>query len=156
MQIADLTVILPTRNERYNIRGFLASLPDAVSLIVVDASDDDTPQLVRDIRPDCTTIIQQPCNVVTARQIGAQVASTPWLLFTDADVVFSLSYFNDLARIDVSESERRRRAIVSSPITAGSRAPRASSRRWASPRPPVRTCSSAVLPSSMWAASICA
>ncbi|MCS6848795.1 MAG: glycosyltransferase [Anaerolineae bacterium] len=103
MQIEDLTIILPTRNERYNIRAFLASLPDDVQLIVVDASDDETPQLVHDIRPRRTVIIQQPCNVVAARQIGAEAANTPWLLFTDADVIFSLTYFSDLARMDTSD-----------------------------------------------------
>lgn len=84
MRIEDLTIILPTRNERNNIRAFLASLPEDAQLIVVDASNDETPQLVRDIRPRNTTIIQQPCNVVAARQIGAEAANTPWLLFTDA------------------------------------------------------------------------
>lgn len=103
MQIEDLTIIVPTRNERHNIRAFLASLPDEAHLIMVDASDDETPQLAREIRPRRTLILQQPCNVVTARQIGAQSASTPWLLFTDADVIFSLTYFSDLARLDVSD-----------------------------------------------------
>ncbi|BCX05382.1 MAG: hypothetical protein KatS3mg053_3320 [Candidatus Roseilinea sp.] len=103
MQVEDLTIILPTRNERYNIRAFLASLPDEAQLIVVDASDDETPQLVHDIRPRRTTIIQQPCNVVAARQIGAEAANTTWLLFTDADVIFSLTYFGDLARLDASD-----------------------------------------------------
>ncbi|MCS7057012.1 MAG: glycosyltransferase [Thermoflexales bacterium] len=103
MQIEELTVIVPTRNERRNIRAFLASLPDEVELIVVDASDDETPQLIRDIRPHATTVIQRPCNVVAARQIGAEAANTPWLLFTDADVIFSLTYFSDLARLDTSD-----------------------------------------------------
>jgi GT2 family glycosyltransferase len=103
VRLEELTVILPTRNERYNIRAFLASLPAEVPLVVVDASDDDTVQLVRAIRPDRTTTIQQACNVVVARQIGAQAATTPWMLFTDADVIFSLTYFSDLSRLDADD-----------------------------------------------------
>ncbi|MGH8581125.1 MAG: glycosyltransferase, partial [Gammaproteobacteria bacterium] len=39
MNLSELTVIVPTRNEEKNIPRFLASVPEAVELIVVDASD---------------------------------------------------------------------------------------------------------------------
>lgn len=103
MRLSDLTVILPTRNEAFNIRAFLASLPDALQLVVVDASHDETRQLIRAIRPDNTLIIESTCNVVQARQLGAEAAHTPWMLFTDADVIFSLTYFGELSRLDVSD-----------------------------------------------------
>jgi glycosyltransferase involved in cell wall biosynthesis len=35
---ADITLILPTRDEARNIRQFLASVPAQIRLIVVDAS----------------------------------------------------------------------------------------------------------------------
>lgn len=105
MKLTDLTIILPTRNERLNIHGFLASLPDAIGLIVVDSSEDDTPDLIRAIRPAGTCIIRERCNVAQARQIGAEAARTPWLLFTDADVTFSLTYFAALERTDVSNAQ---------------------------------------------------
>jgi glycosyltransferase involved in cell wall biosynthesis len=96
MDPADLTVVLPTRNEAHNIRAFLASLPAAMNLIVVDASADETPELIRATRPARTTVLRCPGNVAVARQIGAQAARTPWLLFTDADVTFPAGYFERL------------------------------------------------------------
>jgi len=96
MLITDLTVIVPTRDEEHNIQGFLASLPRQVQLIVVDASSDATPSLVRQLRPGHTCLIRHPGNVTHARQIGAAAARTEWLLFTDADVCFPPDYFGRL------------------------------------------------------------
>ncbi len=45
IQPGDTTVVLPTNNEAHNTLPFLASLQPSVSLIVVDASDDQTPDL---------------------------------------------------------------------------------------------------------------
>lgn len=93
MRLDDITVIVPTRNEARNIAGFLASLPNEVHLIVVDASNDETPRLVLQLRPDNTLLLPCPGNIAKARQLGAQVAQTNWLLFTDADVIFAEDYF---------------------------------------------------------------
>lgn len=97
MDISDLTVIVPTRNERQNIPAFLASLPIKVELIVVDASDDDTPDLIMQLRPTLTQVIRHPARITEARQIGARASHTEWLLFTDADIVFDADYFAYLA-----------------------------------------------------------
>jgi glycosyltransferase involved in cell wall biosynthesis len=97
MRIKDVTVIVPTRNEARNIDAFLASLPEAVELIVVDASQDATPELVKVLRPNHTLLLRHPARIAQARQIGAEAASTDWLLFTDADVVFAPDYFDRLA-----------------------------------------------------------
>jgi GT2 family glycosyltransferase len=35
-------------------------------------------------------------DIARARQIGGEHATTPWLIFTDADVVFSCDYFDRL------------------------------------------------------------
>jgi glycosyltransferase involved in cell wall biosynthesis len=96
VRLEDVTVIVPTRNETRNIPAFLASLPGEVSLIVVDSSEDGTPELVEILRPDHTLLVRCCCNVTQARQVGANRAKTPWLLFTDADVVFSIDYFRNL------------------------------------------------------------
>lgn len=100
MKPEDVTLIVPTRNERHNIRALLSSLPASAPLIVVDSSDDDTVSVIDALRPANTRVIRRRCNVTVARQIGAEAATTPWLLFTDADVVFALTYFSVLARID--------------------------------------------------------
>jgi glycosyltransferase involved in cell wall biosynthesis len=93
MLYTDITVVVPTRNERHNIPAFLASLPRDISLVVVDASDDETPLLVHQLRPENTVIVRDGAHIAAARQIGASYAKTPWLLFTDADVVFAEEYF---------------------------------------------------------------
>lgn len=96
MRSENVTVIVPTRNESHNIPAFLEALPDNLQLIVIDASQDATPRLVQELRPKNTRLIRYPGSVTLARQRGAELASTPWLLFTDADVVFAPDYFDRL------------------------------------------------------------
>lgn len=102
MRLDQITVIVPTRNEEKNIVTFCQSLPADVWLIVVDASDDRTPELVLLGRPERTRVVCEPSNVVQARQIGARLAETEWLLFTDADVVFASDYGERLASYEGS------------------------------------------------------
>lgn len=97
MNLTDLTIILPTRNEADNIRTFLASIPRTIQLIVVDSSSDSTRDVIADCRPLNTAILHRNVSIVEARQLGAEVATTDWLLFTDADVRFSRGYFARLA-----------------------------------------------------------
>lgn len=96
MRLEDITVILPTRNEERNIQTFLQSIPEAARLVVVDASEDNTPDLVVQVRPKRSVVLRQPGSISQARQIGADYALTPWLLFTDADVTFAPDYFERL------------------------------------------------------------
>lgn len=99
----DVTVIAPARNERHNVAPFLASLPREVRLIVVDASDDDTAARVRELRPHRTRVDRFPGNIPVARQRGAQLATTRWLLFTDVDVQFDERYFDRLRDLPVPD-----------------------------------------------------
>lgn len=97
MTLSDVTIVVPTCNEAHNVGHFLASLPPALSLIVVDDSNDETPQLICAQRPRQTRVLSRRSNVTQARQIGAAAAKTTWLLFTDADVVFAPDYFAKVA-----------------------------------------------------------
>lgn len=63
----------------------------------MDASEDTTADLIATLRPDQTLVIRHPGKIAEARQIGAEIARTPWLLFTDADVVFAPDYFDRLS-----------------------------------------------------------
>ncbi len=47
MRLEDLTVVVPTKDEADNIGPFLDSLDDRVALVVVDASADDTREIIR-------------------------------------------------------------------------------------------------------------
>jgi glycosyltransferase involved in cell wall biosynthesis len=99
MHIDDITVIVPTKNELKNIPGLIRSIPPDVHLAVVDASDDGTADLVLKLRKRCTTVVCSPARIAAARNLGAESASTKWLLFTDADVRFSSTYFTNLAKM---------------------------------------------------------
>jgi len=98
IDLSVYTVVLPTKNEARNICGFLAALPAAVNLIVVDSSDDATPELIASMRPSHTLVIRRQVTIPVARQIGVEAASTPWIVCTDADVSFAPDYFRELSR----------------------------------------------------------
>jgi glycosyltransferase involved in cell wall biosynthesis len=92
-----LTVVVPTKNERANVGALLSSLPPEVALLVVDASDDGTPELIERLRPARTRVVRARGNIASARQLGAEAAETEWVLCTDADVAFAPGYFEALA-----------------------------------------------------------
>lgn len=100
MELHDLTIIVPTRNELGNVPALLASLPPTVELMVVDASTDETPDLILKLRPERTQVMRYPARISEARQLGARAAQTRWLLFTDADVIFAPDYFERLVAYD--------------------------------------------------------
>jgi len=99
VRIADVTIVVPARNEAENIGPFLGSIPRGIPIIVVDESDDVTPQIVHGLRPQNARVVHASGGgIARARQLGAELASTPWILFTDADVEFDAGYFERLAR----------------------------------------------------------
>ena len=97
MRIADVTIVVPARNEAENIGPFLDSIPWSIPVIVVDESDDATPRIVTARRPHDTRVIRGHGGIAACRQLGAELASTPWVLFTDADVEFHADYFERIA-----------------------------------------------------------
>jgi glycosyltransferase involved in cell wall biosynthesis len=72
----NVTVVVPTRNEEHNIIAFLDSLPPWVPLVVVDASQDATLEVIKTHRPECTQVIRHSGGVSEARQSGAETAQT--------------------------------------------------------------------------------
>lgn len=93
MRLDSLTVCVPTKNEAANIGPFLASLDPRVALIVVDASTDATRDLIREARPERTTVLYDEGSIPRARQLAAEAAETEWVLFTDADMSFGDGYW---------------------------------------------------------------
>lgn len=92
------TVVLPTKNEALNLPQFLQSLPPDVRLIVLDDSDDGTPELLTTLRPCNTRLVRMEGGVAAKRQRGAELAEGEWVLFTDADIRFTSGYFRALER----------------------------------------------------------
>lgn len=93
-----LTIVVPTKNECRNLGGFLASIPPELRVLLVDASEDGTPELALQLRPERTRVVRDQGNIAHARQLGADLAETEWVLFTDADVAFAPGYFETLAQ----------------------------------------------------------
>jgi len=98
-RLSEVTVVVPTRNEAANIAGFLRSLPHEVALIVVDNSIDETREIIGAVRRRRTRVLFYGGTLTEARQLGALSATTPWLLFTDADVAFAEYYFERLSGV---------------------------------------------------------
>ena len=94
--LSEFTIILPTRNESQNIGKFLKSIPNDIKLVVVDASEDNTAEIIHKERPENTWIIKDFCTVTEARKIGSDFARTKWLIFTDADIEFESDYFEKI------------------------------------------------------------
>ncbi|MBN1850641.1 MAG: glycosyltransferase [Deltaproteobacteria bacterium] len=103
MNLKELTLIVPTKNEAVNIDRFLDSVPIHIKMIIVDASCDNTREIIlRKSRPVIHTIHDEG-NIATARQLAAEHAVTEWLLYSDADVCFDENYFDILANLPLSE-----------------------------------------------------
>ncbi|WP_420456366.1 glycosyltransferase [Rubrivirga sp.] len=100
MRLEDLTVVVPTKDEAGNIGPFLDSLDGRVALVVVDASTDDTREVIRQRRPDAV-VIEDAGTIPEARQIGLERATTEWVLFTDADMSFGADYWRAWQALDV-------------------------------------------------------
>ena len=101
MRLDDLTVTVPTKNESANIRPFLASLDPRVHLVVVDASTDDTRDIIAAVRPERTTVLHNEGFIPEARQLALETARTEWVLFTDADMSLGADYWGRWERLSI-------------------------------------------------------
>lgn len=99
MDISTISVIVPTKNEENNLPVFLSSLPSEVQLILIDASADKTPDLALALRKKNIIVHRNSARIAEARNIGARLAQTEWLLFSDSDVIFANDYFSRLASL---------------------------------------------------------
>src|SRR5438094_2877388 len=98
---APVTAIVPARNEEEVIAACIRSLaaqPEITEIIAVnDQSSDRTPEILRELaskfpRLHVVDATPPPLGWVgknNAASLGAQHASCPWLLFTDADAVLA-------------------------------------------------------------------
>jgi len=102
MNLEEITLIVPTKNEAPNIEYFLDSVSCDINIIIVDASTDNTCDIIQSRRQSSIQFIRDGGNIATARQLAAEHAKTDWLLFSDADVAFAKDYFEILRKINLS------------------------------------------------------
>ncbi|MCC6264395.1 MAG: glycosyltransferase [Bryobacterales bacterium] len=85
---ADVTVIIPARNEAANIERAVRSFPEVDVVVVDDASSDGTPALARGAGAQVIAAPPLPDGHLgkpNACYAGSLASITEWLLFVDAD-----------------------------------------------------------------------
>ena len=87
-----ITVVVPCKNEENYIHHLLAALRDQnigdVKVIIADCSTDNTRQIIQDHSWGLNIEIIEGGPVSVAKNRGAKLATTPYILFIDADVRF--------------------------------------------------------------------
>ena len=90
-----ITIVVPCKNEENYIHHLLDSLRGQhigdTRIIIADCSTDGTRQVIRDNSQGLNVEIIEGGPVSTAKNRGARLVATPYILFIDADVRF----FND-------------------------------------------------------------
>lgn len=85
-QLLPISVVIPTWNEAENIAHVLREMPDVQQLIIVDAgSGDGTAEVVREMRPDATILVQSPSGKGNATRAGLEVSTAEFVICMDAD-----------------------------------------------------------------------
>jgi glycosyltransferase involved in cell wall biosynthesis len=105
-----ITIVIPCKNEEEYIPHLLTSLKlqkiGKTRIIIADCSTDNTRQVIKDNSESLNIEIIEGGPVSIARNNGAKLVTTPYILFIDADVRFQDKYmirdaideleFNDL------------------------------------------------------------
>lgn len=101
---ADVSVVVPIRNEAATLPAFLASLDqqDAspLELVLVDAgSTDSTPQILRQfaaVRPHVRIVCIEAAFPGRARNVGIRAARGAWIAMTDAGTIVNRRWLAEL------------------------------------------------------------
>ena len=93
MKLSDkITIVVPCKNEENYIHHLLESLRDQgiddTKIIIADCSTDNTRQVIQDNKGLLNVEIIEGGPVSIAKNNGAAMVTTPYILFIDADVRF--------------------------------------------------------------------
>jgi glycosyltransferase involved in cell wall biosynthesis len=93
MKLSDkITIVIPCRNEETYIHNLLDALRlqklGDTRIIIADSSTDNTRQVIQNNRAFLNVEIVDGGTVSVARNNGARLATTPYILFIDSDVQF--------------------------------------------------------------------
>jgi len=87
-----LTVVIPCKNEGESLIRTIESIPEEVDIIVADSSTDTTPELLAQTFPHVRIV--DGGLPAEARNNGANLVQTPYVLFLDADM--------DISKVDLN------------------------------------------------------
>ena len=93
MQLSDkITIVIPCKNEETYIAHLLMHLRQqsigSTRIIIADCSTDNTREVIQTMKGELNVEIIDGGPVSIAKNNGAQLATTPYILFIDADVRF--------------------------------------------------------------------
>lgn len=127
MKLSDkITIVVPCKNEEDYIHHLLQSLQDQdigdTKIIIADCSTDNTRQVIRDKSGTLNVEIIDGGPVSLAKNRGARLVTTPYILFIDADVRF---FKNTVIRDAVDLIESKNLDLIGLNIKCYDRDPRA-------------------------------
>jgi glycosyltransferase involved in cell wall biosynthesis len=127
MKLSDkITIVVPCKNEENYIHHLLDSLREQnigeTRIIIADCSTDNTKQVIRDNSFELNVEIIDGGPVSIAKNNGARLVTTPYILFIDADVRF---FKNTVIRDAVNKIESMNLDLVGLNIKCYDRDPRA-------------------------------
>lgn len=127
MKLSDkITIVVPCKNEENYINHLLDSLRDQdiedTRVIIADCSTDNTRQVIKDNSAGLNIEIIEGGPVSIAKNNGAQLVTTPYILFIDADVRF---FKNSVIHDAVSLIESKNLDLIGLKIKCYDRDPRA-------------------------------
>ena len=127
MKLSDtITIVVPCKNEETYIHHLLDSLRSQnigdTRIIIADCSTDTTRQVIQDNSFELNVEIIDGGPVSIAKNNGARLATTPYILFIDADVRF---FKYDVIRDAVDKIESMNLDLVGLNIKCYDRDPRA-------------------------------
>jgi glycosyltransferase involved in cell wall biosynthesis len=88
-----ITIVIPCKNEEAYISNLLTCINDQAGIygtrvIIADASTDNTRKVIQNHKNDLKVEIIEGGPVSYARNAGAKLVTTPYILFIDSDVIF--------------------------------------------------------------------
>lgn len=93
MNLSELiTIVIPCKNEENYIAHLLLNLHDQMigntRIIIADCSTDNTRQVIKCVKGELNIEVIDGGSVSVAKNNGARLVNTPYILFLDADVRF--------------------------------------------------------------------
>jgi glycosyltransferase involved in cell wall biosynthesis len=127
MKLSDkITIVVPCKNEENYINHLLESLRaqdiDDTKIIIADCSTDNTRQVIQDNKGSLNVEVIEGGPVSIAKNNGAAMVTTPYILFIDADVRF---FKNTVIHDAVNTIESKNLDLIGLKIKCYDRDPRA-------------------------------